>query len=58
MFKLIKNKLSLLMAKTKVLWYINGPQTLPPPLTRAQEIEVFAALKRGEYPRKRKNDST
>ena len=28
--------------------YINGPETLPPPLTPAEEKEVFAALSRGE----------
>ncbi len=29
-------------------YYINGPETLPPPLTPAEEKEVFAALSRGE----------
>ena len=29
-------------------YYINGSQVLPPPLSPAEEIEVFAALARGE----------
>lgn len=35
--------MKLITAFCKVL-YINGPQTLPPPLTKQQEAEVFAGL--------------
>lgn len=34
--------------KTKILWYINGPQTLPPPLTEEEEQQVFTGLENGE----------
>ncbi len=39
--------LALLLARNgraKGLFYINGPETLPPPLTRPEEEEVFAKL--------------
>ncbi|HIZ56944.1 MAG TPA: RNA polymerase sporulation sigma factor SigE [Firmicutes bacterium] len=32
----------------KDLYYINGPETLPPPLSREEEAEVFALLKTNE----------
>ena len=31
----------------KIVWYINGPQTLPPPLTEAEEQEIFKGLEEG-----------
>ncbi|MEG1049585.1 MAG: sigma-70 family RNA polymerase sigma factor [Oscillospiraceae bacterium] len=46
--------ISALLLKTKVLWYINGPQTLPPPLTREEEKVVFLGLERGEENAKEK----
>lgn len=40
----LKIKISLLIAKINKLYYINGPDTLPPPLTKAEEAETFAML--------------
>ena len=37
----------------KTLYYIHGPETLPPPLTREQESEVFAGLEQGDPEAKR-----
>lgn len=37
-----------LLAETKVLWYINGPQTLPPPLSDEEEMLVFQGLEAGD----------
>ncbi len=37
-----------LALKTKILWYINGPQTLPPPLTEEEELEIFNGLENGD----------
>ena len=48
MNKVIKEFLMLLMLKSKVIWYINGPQTLPPPLTQEEEMMVFAGLETGD----------
>lgn len=50
----IKEFLSTLMIKTKILWYINGPQVLPPPLTRDEEKIVFLGLENGEKKAKEK----
>ena len=30
------------------LYYINGPETLPPPLSREEEDEVMERVRRGE----------
>lgn len=30
------------------LWYINGPETLPPPLSREREAEVYELLTQGD----------
>ncbi len=38
----------------KYLWYINGPQTLPPPLTEEEELEVFKGLEEGDEKSKEK----
>ena len=48
----MKNTLSIRLSKiissfSKIL-YINGPQTLPPPLSRRQEAEVFIGLENKE----------
>ncbi|MBQ3588132.1 MAG: sigma-70 family RNA polymerase sigma factor [Oscillospiraceae bacterium] len=37
-----------IMCRFFKILYINGPQTLPPPLTREQERMVFAGLEKGE----------
>ena len=44
----VKNFIVLLMLRSKVLWYINGPQTLPPPLTQEEERQVFEGLETGD----------
>ena len=46
-FQLTKWLLKLLSG-TQLAWYINGPQTLPPPLTPQQEEEIFTGLERGD----------
>ena len=48
MDKFIKSLFVSLMLKSKIIWYINGPQTLPPPLTQEEEQIVFEGLERGE----------
>ena len=48
MDKFIKSLFASLMLKSKIIWYINGPQTLPPPLTQEEEQIVFESLERGE----------
>ena len=48
MFSIIKKILSSLSVKTKVIWYINGPQTLPPPLTAEEEQLIFEGLEKGD----------
>lgn len=44
----IKKIMSELLVKTKIIWYINGPQTLPPPLTPQEEQIVFEGLEKGD----------
>ena len=44
----IRTIISMLTLKTKILWYINGPQTLPPPLTDEEEQEIFWGLETGD----------
>ena len=44
----LKEIFSALTLKTKILWYINGPQTLPPPLSEQEEQLVFEGLERGD----------
>lgn len=44
----IKSFLYLLTLKTKILWYINGPQTLPPPLSEEEEQQIFDGLENGD----------
>lgn len=48
MDKFIKSLFASLVLKSKIIWYINGPQTLPPPLTQEEEQIVFEGLERGE----------
>ncbi len=50
----IKKFLSFLGLKSKILWYINGPQTLPPPLTEEEERELFDGLEVGDEQAKEK----
>ena len=40
----IRELIAQIALKSKVLWYINGPQTLPPPLTEEEEQLVFEGL--------------
>lgn len=44
----IRTIISMLTLKTKILWYINGPQTLPPPLTDEEEQQIFCGLEAGD----------
>ncbi len=37
-------KLKLLILKNNYIYYINGPDTLPPPLTKEEESEIFEQL--------------
>lgn len=45
--------ISIVKIKTSV-FYVNGPETLPPPLSAAKEAEVFKALEAGEEKAKEK----
>lgn len=45
---IIKNFLLTIFLKFQKIWYINGPQTLPPPLSSTQEKEVFHGLENKE----------
>lgn len=45
---LLKELIQKISIKTKLLWYINGPQTLPPPLTPQEEQQIFAGLEVGD----------
>ncbi len=53
-FYLIKQKLFLLVEKLEYkflpqeIHYINGPETLPPPLTKAQEKDIMERIERGD----------
>ncbi len=44
----MKNLIFNLIAKFRKIWYINGPQTLPSPLNREEELKVFSALEKKE----------
>ena len=53
--QILKNKLNAFVQKIKIRlnlfeesYYINGPEVLPPPLSRAEEGEVFARLSAGD----------
>ncbi len=52
MFKVILSKLNRLFCKLFRIntgaYYINGPETLPPPLTNEEETEIFSRLNSGE----------
>jgi len=54
MFLKIKILLLKLNINTKVLWYINGPQSLPPPLTEEEEAIIFNGLEMGDKSAKEK----
>ena len=51
---IINKLLEKISLKTKVLWYINGPQTLPPPLSAEEEQAVFEGLEKGDVQAKEK----
>lgn len=51
---IINKLLEKISLKTKVLWYINGPQTLPPPLSAEEEQAVFVGLEKGDIRAKEK----
>ena len=44
----IENFFKMLALKTKILWYINGSQTLPPPLSEKEEQMIFEGLEKGD----------
>ncbi len=44
----LKQWFSRIFPKSCTVHYINGPDTLPPPLTREEEEEVFCRLKEGD----------
>ena len=46
MFKFIK-KLFLKLFKKQKCFYINGPETLPPPLSKEKEAEIMEELQNG-----------
>ena len=48
MIKLLRKRLLNIISSFCKVLYINGPQTLPPPLTKQQEIEVFAGLENND----------
>ena len=45
----LKKLLFKLSSGTETVWYINGPQTLPPPLSEEEEQQVFAGLENGDH---------
>jgi RNA polymerase sporulation-specific sigma factor len=48
-FKKIIDKISSIISRLKPpVYYINGPETLPPPLSREREEELFAKIEAGE----------
>jgi len=44
----LKKLLLKLKINSKIVWYINGPQTLPPPLSDAEEQAAFKGLEEGD----------
>lgn len=47
-FHTLLERFFLILRMPSHLYYINGPETLPPPLTPQQEKEVFDALEKGD----------
>ena len=41
-------KIRMLLLSENELFYINGSETLPPPLSRAEETEVMKRISEGE----------
>lgn len=37
-----------LFSDKRIIWYINGPQTLPPPLSEIEERQIFEGLENGD----------
>ena len=50
----ITSAISMLTLKVKILWYINGPQILPPPLSDEEEQKLFYGLEKGDKPAREK----
>ncbi len=46
--KLLRKIKALLEKKTNEVYYINGPQTLPAPLTQAEESEIMQKIQQGD----------
>ena len=46
MKKVFTKRISKWLSRLLYVFYINGPQTLPPPLTTQQETEVFAGVEK------------
>ena len=44
----LKKLLLKLLPDTNTVWYINGPQSLPPPLDEAEEQMIFKGLEEGD----------
>ncbi|MBR2027738.1 MAG: sigma-70 family RNA polymerase sigma factor [Oscillospiraceae bacterium] len=44
----LKRLLLNLSKDTGIIWYINGPQTLPPPLSETEEQIIFKGLENGD----------
>ena len=48
MWRRFWHKLQVCVHAPDYTYYINGPETLPPPLSKEQEALVFAGLERGD----------
>ncbi len=44
----IKRFILELLTRKEIIWYINGPQMLPPPLSPEEELALFGGLENGE----------
>lgn len=44
LFQMVRELAAKLLGVSDGVFYINGPETLPPPLTRSEEEEAFALL--------------
>ena len=48
LWRRLRHKLQICVRASDYTYYINGPETLPPPLSKEQEALVFAGLERGD----------
>ena len=48
LWRRLRHKLQICVRAPDYTYYINGPETLPPPLSKEQEALVFAGLERGD----------